>query len=44
MALFATLVGLAVARRRDTQSHKRLMLLASVNLLAAGIARWPFAI
>ena len=43
MALFATLVGLAVAKRRDTQSHKRLMLLASVNLLAAGIARWPFA-
>jgi hypothetical protein len=43
MALFATLVALAVAKRRDTQSHKRLMLLASVNLLAAGIARWPFA-
>ena len=43
MALFATLVGLAIAKRRDTQSHKRLMLLASVNLLAAGIARWPFA-
>jgi len=43
MALFATLVGLAIVKRRDTQSHKRLMLLASVNLLAAGIARWPFA-
>jgi hypothetical protein len=43
MALFATLVALAVAKRRDTQSHKRLMMLASVNLLAAGIARWPFA-
>jgi len=43
MALFATFVALAVAKRRDTQSHKRLMLLASVNLLAAGIARWPFA-
>jgi len=43
MALFATFVGLAIAKRQDTQSHKRLMLLASVNLLAAGIARWPFA-
>ena len=43
IALFATMVGLAIVRRRDTQSHKRLMLLASVNLLAAGIARWPFA-
>jgi len=44
MVLFATLVGLAIVKRRDTQSHKRLMLLASVNLLAAGIARWPFAV
>jgi hypothetical protein len=43
MALFATFVALAIARRRDVHSHKRLMLLASVNLLAAGIARWPFA-
>ena len=43
MALFAAFVALAVAKRRDSQSHKRLMMLASVNLLAAGIARWPFA-
>jgi hypothetical protein len=43
MVLFATFVALAIAKRRDTQGHKRLMLLASVNLLAAGIARWPFA-
>lgn len=43
MTLFATFVALAVAKRRDTQSHKRLMMLASVNLLAAGIARWPFS-
>lgn len=43
MVLFPTFVALAIAKRRDTQSHKRLMLLASVNLLAAGIARWPFA-
>jgi hypothetical protein len=42
MALFATFVAWAITKRRDAQSHKRLMLLASVNLLAAGIARWPF--
>jgi hypothetical protein len=27
--------------RRDPQSHKRLMLLATINLLTAAIARWP---
>jgi hypothetical protein len=41
MVFFAAFVALAVARRRDAQSHKRLMLLASVNLVAAAIARWP---
>ena len=44
MLLFGSLVGLAIAKRRDLQSHKRLMLLASVNLMTAAIARWPFAI
>ena len=44
IVLFSAFVALAIARRRDTQSHKRWMLLASVNLLAAGIARWPFAV
>ena len=44
MLLFGSLVGLAIARRRDLQSHKRLMLLASINLVTAGIARWPLAI
>ena len=43
MALFAAFVGLAIAWRRDVQSHKRLLVLASVNLLNAGVARWPFA-
>jgi len=41
MALFATFTALAIARRRDAQSHKRLMLLATVNsgtLIIA--ARW----
>jgi uncharacterized membrane protein YozB (DUF420 family) len=41
MALFATFTALAIARRRDAQSHKRLMLLATVNLMTAAIARWP---
>lgn len=43
MVLFASFVGLAIAKRHDAQSHKRLMLLASINLITAGIARWPFA-
>jgi hypothetical protein len=42
MAMFGTFVALAIAKRHDAQAHKRLMLLATVNLLAAGIARWPF--
>jgi hypothetical protein len=41
MALFASFVALAVVKRRDVQAHKRFMLLASVNLLTAAIARWP---
>jgi hypothetical protein len=41
MLLFSTFVVLALVKRADTQSHKRLMLLASMNLLTAAIARWP---
>lgn len=41
MLLFGSFVALAVARRRDSQAHKRWMLLATVNLTTAGIARWP---
>lgn len=41
IALFALFVGLAIARRRDPQSHKRLMLLATIQLVTAAIARWP---
>ena len=41
MVLFATFVWLAIAQRRNPQSHKRWMLLATVNLLPAAIARWP---
>ena len=37
VAMFGVLVGLAITFRRDAQTHKRLMLLASVNLLQAAV-------
>jgi hypothetical protein len=44
LALFVAFVSLAfVKRRRHPQSHKRLMLLATISLAEAGVARWPFA-
>jgi hypothetical protein len=39
--LFTLFVGLAIAMRRNSQSHKRCMLLATVNLATPAIARWP---
>jgi hypothetical protein len=42
MILFPLFVGLAIARRRDAQSHKRLMLLGTIGLVTAAVARWPF--
>jgi uncharacterized membrane protein YozB (DUF420 family) len=44
MALFALFVALAIVRRRDAQAHKRFMLIASINLLAAAIARIPLGL
>lgn len=44
MVLFASFVSVAVATRRDVQSHKRWMVLATVNLLGAAVARWPVVI
>jgi hypothetical protein len=41
MVMFATLVGLAVASRGRPETHKRLMLLATLSLLDAATARWP---
>jgi uncharacterized membrane protein YozB (DUF420 family) len=41
MAIFAAFVTTAVMKRREAQSHKRWMLLASISLLTAAIARWP---
>jgi hypothetical protein len=44
MLLFPALIGTAFALRRDPQSHKRLMLIGSISLLAAAIARWPVGV
>jgi hypothetical protein len=44
MVLFPVLIGAALALRRDPQSHKRLMLIGSISIITAAVARWPFAI
>ncbi|HUL82164.1 MAG TPA: hypothetical protein VL131_08475 [Gammaproteobacteria bacterium] len=41
MVMFAALVALAVAKRARPETHKRLMLLATLSLLDAAVARWP---
>src|SRR5205085_7413026 len=41
MLVFGILVGTAFYFRRKLDTHKRLMLLASIALLPAGVARWP---
>jgi len=41
MLVFGILVSAAFYFRRKLDAHKRLMLLASIALLPAGIARWP---
>ncbi|HUO88963.1 MAG TPA: hypothetical protein VMU08_07305 [Rhizomicrobium sp.] len=42
IALFAILAGAGLLLRRDRQSHKRLMLIATIAIAEAGVARWPF--
>jgi hypothetical protein len=41
MVLFAGFVIAALARRRDKEAHKRLMLLAYVTIVVAAVARLP---
>jgi len=41
IAQFAVFAWLAIARRRDLQAHKRLMLLATMMLTGAAVARLP---
>jgi hypothetical protein len=40
---FAAFVSLALLYRRRPQYHKRLMLLGTIALAEAAVARWPFA-
>ena len=42
MVAFALLVSAAIRLRRDPQTHKRLMLLATISILDAAVARLPF--
>jgi hypothetical protein len=42
--IFATLVLFAFRERFNPASHKRLILIATISLLGAGINRWPFEI
>jgi FtsH-binding integral membrane protein len=41
MLIFATLVAFAFRARRDSASHKRIILLATSGLMIAAFARWP---
>jgi len=43
LALFAILVTAGVLFRRKPESHKRLMVIASISIVAPAIARWPGA-
>jgi len=43
MLVFASLVGAAFYFRRRADTHKRLMLLATIAILPAAVARLPFA-
>jgi hypothetical protein len=43
MAVFACFVAAAVGSRGRPETHKRLMLLATISLLDAATARWPIA-
>ncbi len=42
LVTFATLVGLGLAQRQKPATHKRLMLLSTVAILTAAIARLPY--
>ena len=44
IAVFLVLTTAAVRYRREPETHKRLMLLALLNILDAATSRWPLAI
>ena len=39
--VFPTLIGAALVWRRQPETHKRLMLIGTLELVPAGVARWP---
>ena len=39
--VFPALIGAALAWRRQPETHKRLMLIGTLELVSAGFARWP---
>lgn len=41
LVLFAVFITAALLRRRDKETHKRLMLLAYISIIGAGVARLP---
>jgi hypothetical protein len=41
MVTFAILIGAALLKRKDVQTHKRLMLIGSIAVMDAAVARWP---
>ncbi len=43
LTLFAIMVGLAIRHRGTPEVHKRLMLMASISIVAPALARWPGA-
>ena len=43
MLIFATLIFFAFRERKSPSAHKRLILIATMALMIAAIARWPFA-
>jgi hypothetical protein len=44
MLVFLVLAAAAVYHRRRPEIHKRLMLLATISILDAAVARWPIAL
>jgi hypothetical protein len=44
LVMFAVFAGSGIYFRRRAETHKRLMLLATMSLLPPGISRWPIAI
>ncbi|HEY6059359.1 MAG TPA: hypothetical protein VIV10_02130 [Gemmatimonadales bacterium] len=44
LLLFAVFVAAGISQRHHSETHKRLMVLATVNLLPPAISRWPVAV